>query len=173
MKLQKAHIKLKSVTKAALVVLGLSAWSSLSYAVSDSVSFDVKVTVVAKTCEINDNNPIAVEFGDMIINRIKDGIYEQPIPYTLDCGEAPAGQLLRLQFLGTGSPFNSNLLQTSERDLGLQFKMDGTAFNLNTWQNFTYTNTLPALSVLAVASAVGGIEDGEFTATATFNVEYQ
>lgn len=173
MKQQKAHIKLKSLGISALMVLSLSTYSSLSYAVSDSVSFDVEVTVVAKTCEVNDNNPITVEFGDMIINKIKDGIYEQPIPYTLDCGEAPAGQLLRLQFSGTGAPFDSNLLRTSERDLGLQFKINGNKFNLNAWQNFNYTNTLPVLAVLAVASSVGGIEDDEFTATATFNVEYQ
>lgn len=173
MKQQKVHIRLKSVGIAALMMLSLSTWSPLSYAISDNVNFNVKVTVVAKTCEVNDNNPITVEFNDMIINKIKDGIYEQPIPYTLDCDGPPAGQLLRLQFLGVGASFNSNLLQTSERDLGLQFKMDGNNFNLNSWQNFTYTNTLPSLSVLAVASSVGGIEDGEFTATATFNVEYQ
>ncbi|MCS3433874.1 fimbrial protein [Klebsiella sp. BIGb0407] len=173
MKQQKLHIKSKSVVVLALIVLGLSTWSSLSYAVSDSVNFDVKVTIVTKTCEVNNNNPITVEFNDMIINKIKDGIYEQPIPYTLDCGEAPAGQLLRLQFIGAGAFFDNTLLQTSERDLGLQFKKDGKDFDLNTWQNFTYTNTLPSLSVLAVASLVGGIDDGEFTATATFNVEYQ
>lgn len=173
MKQQKAHTKSKSGVVIALMVLALSTWSSLSYAISDSVSFDVKVTIVTKTCIVNNNNPISVEFGEMIINKIKDGIYEQNIPYTLDCDEPATGQGLRLQFLGTGAVFNTNLLQTSERDLGLQFKINGNAFNLNTWQNFAYTNTLPSLSVLAVASSIGGIDDGEFTATATFNVEYQ
>jgi len=173
MKQQKLHIKSKSVVVLALMVLGLSTWSSLSYAISDSVSFDVKVTVVAKTCIVNDNNPINVEFNEMVISKINDGIYEQNIPYTLDCDEPAAGQGLRLQFLGTSASFNTNLLQTSERDLGLQFKKDGAAFNLNSWQPFSYTNTLPVLSVLAVASTSGGIDDGDFTATATFNVEYQ
>lgn len=139
---------------------------------SDSVNFNVKVTIVQKTCDVNNNNPIHVDFGDLIIKHIDGVAYEKNIPYTLDCDDAPLAQGLKLQFAGTGASFNGNFLRTSEPDLGLRFKANNVPFSLNNWVNFTYGNP-PTLSVVPVASDVNGLNDGEFTATATFNVEYQ
>lgn len=139
---------------------------------TDTANFNVKVTIVQKTCDVNNNNPIHVEFGDLIIKHIDGAAYEKNIPYTLDCDDTPLAQGLKLQFAGTGASFNGNLLRTSEPDLGLRFKSNGTVFPLNGWVNFMYGNP-PTLSVVPVVSDVNGLNDGEFTATATFNVEYQ
>lgn len=141
---------------------------------SDSVNFNVKVTIVQKTCDVNGNNPIHVDFGDLIIKNINGVAYEKPITYTLDCDDAALSQSLRLQFAGTGASFGSGLLRTSEPELGLRFKQNGTVFALNQWVSFQYGNP-PHLSVVPVTSAAEGlgVNDGEFNASATFNVEYQ
>lgn len=147
-------------------------WSLHSQAGSDSVNFKVKVTIVQKTCDVNGNNPIHVNFGDMIIKNIDGAMYEQPIPYTLDCEDASSSQGLKLQISGNAANFNSNLLRTSEPNLGLRFKQNNTVFSRDAWVNFTYGSP-PSLSVVPVAYGLDGLNDGDFTASATFNVEYQ
>ncbi|MEQ4626171.1 fimbrial protein [Providencia manganoxydans] len=151
---------------------GALMWSLHSQAGSDSVNFNVKVSVVQSTCQVNNNEPITVEFGDMQINTIDGVNYEMPIYYTLQCAGAANNQGLKLQFSGTGANFNSGLLKTSESALGLRFKSDGAVFAVNDWVPFTYGD-LPDLSVVPVLSSPIGVDSGDFFASATFNVEYE
>ncbi|HHQ2586747.1 TPA: fimbrial protein [Providencia rettgeri] len=172
MKKLKMGARLKSGTLLLCTFSGLLLVSCYSQAASDSVNFRVKVTIVQKTCDVNGNDPIHVDFGDMIIKNIDGVMYERNIPYTLDCEDASSSQGLKLQISGSGASFNSDLLRTSESNLGLRFKRNNMVFARNTWVNFTYGSP-PNLSVVPVVYGQNGLDDGEFIASATFNVEYQ
>lgn len=152
----------------------LSLWAGMASA--EVYTLTVKVTVVEQTCDVSGsggpNSPISVEFGDMVIRSIDGLLYEQPIPYSLDCADAGSNPGLRLMFNGTGAAFNANLLKTTTTNLGLQLKANGTALNMNTPLDFMY-DTKPSLSAVPVKSGTDGVAGGEFTASATLSVEYQ
>lgn len=145
---------------------------------ADVFNIQVKVTVVAKTCDIYGNGgfgqPISVDMGDIIIKNIDGQSYAKTdIPYTLDCEDSAENPALKLKFDGTRMPTQAaNVLKTSENNIGLRLLADGTNLNLATWRDFNY-NTKPTLSVVPVASGTGGVNDGVFTAYATLSVEYQ
>lgn len=71
-----------------------------------------------------------------------------------------------------GASFNSDLLSTSERYLGIRLKGRGIEMPINTWVPFNY-NDQPAISAVPVKAGNGGLDDGEFSASATFSVEYE
>lgn len=168
----KRDLRLKAIAPMMLGMSSLFIGCGYSQAASDSVNFRVKVEIQQKTCDVNDNNPIHVDFGDMIIKNIDGAMYEKSILYTLDCEDTSNSQGLKLQISGNGANFNNDLLQTSEPNLGLRFKQNNIVFARNAWVNFTYGSP-PNLSVVPVAYGQDGLNDGDFTAAATFNVEYQ
>ncbi|EOE1424303.1 fimbrial protein [Providencia stuartii] len=140
---------------------------------STQLDFRVTIRIEIKTCDVNDNQAIEVDFGDMIIKNIDGVAYEQPIDYTLDCDDATNSTPLKLRFENnSGANFNANLLRTSEPNLGLRVKQDGYPFAFNNWVYFTYGNQ-PELSVVPVARGSAGIDDGPFTASALLTVEYE
>ncbi|MEY0589103.1 fimbrial protein [Providencia manganoxydans] len=163
------------------IAIGVIMGSSLlvsSQSLADVFNIQVKVTVVAKTCDIYGNGgsgqPISVDMGDIIIKKIDGQSYAKTdIPYTLDCEDAAENPALKLKFDGTHMPDQeANVLKTNEKNIGLRLLADGINLNLATWRNFNY-NKKPILSVVPVASGTGGINDGIFTAYATLSVEYQ
>lgn len=153
------------------ITLPMSSLASL-----EQLDFTVKVRIELKTCDVNDNQTIEVEFGDMIIKNIDGVAYEQPIPYSLECDDADNNTRLKLRFENnTGASFTKGgyrLLRTSERNLGLMVKQEGNPFSFDSWVSFTYGNE-PELSVVPVANGSGGLNDGEFDATALLTVEYE
>lgn len=158
------------------VALGLSgAFSMISQAGSDRLSFEVKFTVELKTCDINNNQTIEVDFGDMIINNIDGVAYEQPILYSLHCDDAVNGTSLNLFFENnSGANFTAGgyrLLRTDRTGLGLLVKQNGHPFSFNDEIPFTYGNE-PTLTVVPVKNANVGLDDGEFDASALLTVEY-
>lgn len=160
----------------ALLLLGTLCLPASSLAGSEQLDFTVKVRIELKTCDVNNNQAIEVEFGDMIIKNIDGVAYEQPILYTLDCEDATNSTPLKLRFENNaGATFTKGgyrLLRTSERNLGLMVKQNGIPFSFDSWIPFTYGNE-PELSVVPVASGTGGLNDGEFDATALLTVEYE
>ncbi|EMI5492253.1 fimbrial protein [Providencia stuartii] len=167
---------IKKITGYKALLLG-AIWLPVScLAGSDQLDFTVKVRIELKTCDVNDNQTIEVEFGDMIIKNIDGVAYEQPIPYTLDCEDATNSTPLRLRFENNvGANFTKGgyrLLQTGERNLGLMVKQDGQPFSFDSWVPFIYGSE-PRLSVVPVASGNDGLNDGEFDATALLTVEYE
>ncbi len=154
-----------------LIVCGLFSFCAVGLA--ETYTLTVKVTVVEKTCDINNNQPIAVNFPELMVIKNIDGVaYETDIPYTLQCDDSSDNPGLKFKFSGTGSAFNANLLETSESNLGLRLKQGGSNWNLNTWTTFNY-NAAPRLSAVPVARGSGGIDAGDFTATGVLSVEYQ
>ena len=163
------------------IVVGLITGSCLltsAQSLADVFNIQVKVTIVAKTCDIYGNGglgqPISVDMGDIIIKKIDGQSYAKTdIPYTLVCEDAAENPALKLRFDGDRMPAQAaNVLETTEKNIGLRLLADGTNLNLATWRNFNY-NTKPILSVVPVASGTGGVNDGIFTANVTLSVEYQ
>nr|WP_232004578.1 fimbrial protein [Providencia rustigianii] len=114
-----------------------------------------------------------VNFGDMIIKNIDGLNYEQTIPYTLKCDGAESNTKLKLRFENnSGAKFNSKLLKTSEPNLGLKIKRNGQDLSINDWVIFDYENK-PLLTVVPITNSSGGLNEGEFDATALLTVEYE
>lgn len=146
-------------------------------ALAETYTLTVKVTVVEKTCDVygsgGPNQPINVDFGDMVIKNVNGTNYETEIPYTLDCEDAASNPALKLKFDGTRMTGQAaNVLTTSDKNLGLRLKVGGSNLNLGAWRNFNYA-TKPALTATPIGSGTGGINDGQMTATGTLSVEYQ
>ncbi|MEY0304742.1 fimbrial protein [Providencia manganoxydans] len=156
------------------ITLGLSGvFSMMSQAVP--VSFEVRFTVELKTCDVNNNQTIEVDFEDMIINNIDGVAYERPIPYSVHCDDAVNGTSLNLFFEdNTGANFTAGgyqLLRTDRAGLGLLVKQNGNPFSFNSELPFTYGNE-PTLTVVPVKNENVGLDDGKFTASALLTVEY-
>ncbi|WP_110915605.1 fimbrial protein [Enterobacter roggenkampii] len=131
----------------------------------------VKVTVQSSTCNINDNQPIKVEFDD-VMTTLVDGIhYEKPVDYTVAC-EGISNNSMKLQISGTGAGFDGDFLQSSVPDLGVAIKRDGAPLPLNKWTSFTYPEK-PSLTVVPVKKAGAILPAGDFNATAVMYIDYQ
>lgn len=110
--------------------------SGTALAKMDDSTVNVKIsgTVVANgSCTFTGTSPIAVEFGDVIINDIKDKAYKQSLPYTLSCKGDPGGKAIQMKLTGTAATFDGTLLKTDAPGLGLSLQKDGTVMTLNQW----------------------------------------
>ncbi|MGJ3355774.1 fimbrial protein [Providencia sp. Je.9.19] len=139
----------------------------------------VKVTVVSSPCSINNNQPLLVEFGDVLITRVDGVNYRKPIPYTLNC---PADKLnnnmLKLQIQGTGITVLGPTLVLEVPNVpnfGIQLQRDNTPLAPNTWVNFTYNSPAdaPKLYAVPVMKPNTTLNVGAFRASSTMRVEYQ
>lgn len=161
------------VSWGACVMLLLPLWS---YA-SNVAQVTVKVTIVAPPpCTINNNQPIEVNFGDVMTTRIDGLNYRKPVDYSLDC---PQDQLLKnalkLQIQGTGINLGgatSVLEVPGVPDFGIQLQHETSALNVNEWLNFDYPN-VPNLYAVPVMKSGASLNAGAFSASSTMKVEYQ
>lgn len=148
-----------------------------SAALAETYTLTVKVTVVEKTCDIYGSDgigqPINVTMGDLIIKNIDGVSYGQTeIPYQLQCEDGDQNPALKLKF--DGPKMNgqaTNVLATSDPNLGLRLMANNTDLSLGIWRDFNYSQP-PVLSVIPKGSGEG-INDGQMTASATLSVEYQ
>lgn len=153
----------------ALVVGGLlcapSAWAELHM-------LTVRLTVVAKTCDINSGHPISVDMGDIMLNKINGSNYETTIPYTLECGDTSNNPLLRLKIDGNAMANQpANVLSTSNKNIGLRLREGGHDLALGHWIEFYYEEK-PTLTIIPVRDSTVLKDSGDFSAIATINVEY-
>lgn len=167
----KKHINIK---RCSLFFTSLLMLSFNSQAATDDVKFDVTFSIVTKTCDVNNNKDIEVNFGLMNVTDIDGVKYAQDVIYTLDCdvNASTDNPALKLQFSGVGASFNSELLSTSEQYLGIRLKQRGINLPMNTWVSFTY-NDQPTITAVPVKFGSAGLDDGDFSASATFSVEYE
>lgn len=166
------------VTRLAMIgmtaILGMaSSFSSAASVFNKTATVNVSVTIfAAPPCVINSNNTINVDFGNTVLTSDIDGIqYMKPVTYTLNCTSA-ASNALKLSIKGNGASFDSDVLKTSNSDLGIKLMRNGQAFPLNTASNFTYPN-IPVLQAVPVKKANATLSTGYFFGTATLLVEYQ
>lgn len=171
--------KLKSIilfrSICALIIVGnLGIFSGQILA--ETFNIVVKVTLVKKACDIygigGKNDPITVDFEDMIIKQIDGQQYEKVINYTISCEDSADNPALKLQFNGDGAPFDSTLLRTEDNDLGLKFRINHTkTLALSQWEYFNYANK-PILSAIPVKKINGNVRGGTLKASGTLTVEY-
>ena len=169
--MKKRYINIK---RSLFFSIPLLIFSFNSMAGSDNVSFNVTFNIVAKTCSVNNDQNITVDFGLMNVNDIDGVRYEKDIIYILTCDNNASvdNPALKLQFSGVGASFNSDLLSTSEPYLGIRLKQRGINLPMNSWVSFTY-NDQPNITAVPIKSGNAGLDDGDFSASATFSVEYE
>lgn len=131
----------------------------------------IKITVVELPCVINDDRPIAVEFGDVMTTRVDGDNYKMPVNYTLSCPGTPSNAM-KLQVKGTGAAFDATVLQTNQTGLGIELRQGSGKLAVNSWLNFTYPNK-PELWAVPVKKAGTTLTGGEFSAGATMALDYQ
>jgi len=159
-----------------MAVVPLSARS-----VTDAFFVSVKLTVVVEPCVINNNQPIKVEFGDVMTSQVgsADQVgsaeYLRRVDYQLDCPQG-ASTAMKMQIVGSGAFFDSDVLQTKPNEisevLAIELRQGNTKLPINKWLNFTYPNK-PDLWAVPVKKRGATLKGGEFTATATMKVDYQ
>nr|WP_241389471.1 MULTISPECIES: fimbrial protein [Serratia]ULG12124.1 exotoxin [Serratia entomophila]ULG12321.1 exotoxin [Serratia entomophila]ULG12357.1 exotoxin [Serratia entomophila]ULG15951.1 exotoxin [Serratia proteamaculans]ULG18451.1 exotoxin [Serratia proteamaculans] len=141
-----------------------------------SVSVDVTVVVLAQPpCVINNDQPIDVNFQDVMTSMV-DGVgYQMPIPYTLIC-TGLASNDLRMMIQGTPTTFDDTAIQVTDRsNMGIRIINNGTPQQVGEWFDFTYSSptSKPGLYVVPVKQSGSTLTEGSFTATGSMVVEYQ
>ncbi|WP_433587152.1 fimbrial protein [Providencia alcalifaciens] len=172
MKLYKLNGWYKREITVTWLFISILIWSSLSQAGQDILNFNVKIIIETKTCDINNNQPISVDFGDGLVINSLDGVSygKTTIPYTLQCENTVNNPLLRMKFMGSASS-NPNYLATSQDNLGVRLMIGDSDWPLNAWVGFNLDSP-PTLWGVPIALG-GGIDAGEFMASGTLSVEYQ
>lgn len=158
--------------KANRYLLGMLAAMPWLAIAADVTMVKIGVTVYPPLpCIINENQPMHVNFGDVMTNQV-DGInYRMPVQYTLFCYET-ASNALKLQLVGNGASFDSSVLQTNIAGLGIELQEGNRKLGLNNWVPFTYP-TLPSLWAVPVKQRGVSLSGGPFIAGVTMKVTYQ
>ncbi|EOY5421908.1 fimbrial protein [Cronobacter dublinensis] len=158
-----------------LVVALLLGCSCLStQAENNIITINVKVSVSAPPCEINNNQLIDVDFSDSVITTdVAKGTVEKLVNYTLDCSSADQSKTLVMRISGAGADFDSKVLKTSIPALGVKLKADGADYPLNTDMSLASSSSKPELKAQLIQQPGSRLPTGEFTAGATMTVNYQ
>lgn len=144
---------------------------TLSPLAGAATTVTVKVRVVAVPCIINDDRVIEVEFGDVMTTRIDGNSYRVPVNYSLSCPEV-LSNAMKLRVWGNAAAFDDTALQTDKVGLGIELRQVNGKLAANRWLNFTYP-AKPELWAVPVRQGGTRLTGGEFTASATLQVEYQ
>lgn len=156
-----------------LLVSGFTVMLLLIQSVFSATTVMVRVTIFAPPpCIINNNNPIEVEFDEIMTTRIDGEQYIRPVNYVLDCTTAVT-DTLKVRIQGIEAAFgDGRLLATDTNGLAIRFIRLGHEMPVNSWVNFTYPNT-PKVWAVPVKEAGVMLTEGEFSSSATLQVAYQ
>ncbi|CAM3997284.1 fimbrial protein [Serratia silvae] len=152
------------------ILLGLPWVAEAKVEATSTVKVSVTVTA-ALPCKLNDNEPIVVDFTDVMTTQVNGENYRQKVNYTLSCS-ANSPNAIKLQFQGTSAWFDPKALQTNKMGLGIALLQGGKRLAINEWLAFTYPN-LPVLEAVPVKAPNTTLDTGEFSTTATLKVAYQ
>lgn len=155
------------------ISLALACWGGGFPAIAQAATATVlvKVTLVARPCEIN-NNLIEVDFGNDVMTTRVDGDYKKkPIVYSVQCKDG-ASNALRMLIDGDGASFDGEVLGTAKTDFGIALLNNGSRMPINTWLDFNYSD-LPKLEAVPVKRTGASLTGGPFSAGATMKVEYR
>lgn len=160
--------------QAVLVLLSLLL-SGAALAQMDDSTVNVKIsgTVVANgSCTFTNSAPVAVEFGDVIINDIKDSAYKQSLPYTLVCKGDPGGKAIQMKLSGTAADFDGTLLKTDAKGLGISLQQGSTAIKPNTWFDIDPAAPPKFAAVLVKQKGASFVNGQAFNGSATLIVGF-
>ena len=148
---------------AVLLLLFVNFFSSAEQT-GDTLSVVIHGTLKRKPCHINNDGVIAVEFGNVGINKVDGERYKQTIPYTLECDDPDETVNLNMTLKGTQTAYDSGAIETSVSGLGIEI-LQNEPFVID------YSRP-PVLEAVPVSSGAPLIE-GAFSATATLLAEYE
>ncbi|HHQ6566070.1 TPA: fimbrial protein [Serratia fonticola] len=132
----------------------------------------VKVTVIVPPpCKINGEQPIEVDYGEVVTTRVEGQNYSRAVPYILECIGATSNDLT-LQVEGNPAGFGNNVLATDKASLGIALLSDGKPLRFNSDIKFTYPNK-PELQAILTKYPGSTLKAGKFSAGATLKVGYQ
>lgn len=136
-----------------------------------NVTFSGKL-VAPPACAINNGNNIAVNFGDIGINKVDGIANKQTLNYTIICGSSSLPWSMYLTVSAGTSSFGTFAVNTDIPGLGIQILLNGAALELGKKMPITLTNK-PRLEAVPVKAAGSTLAEGDFTATATLIAHYE
>jgi type 1 fimbria pilin len=161
---------LRSVVVISALLLNLTARA-------DNMSFHGRLIELAP-CEVNNNEDMQIEFGDIQIREIDGVNHSQIIALSLVC---EGGSSIMLTHIGTATAFNKAAVQTNVADFGIQLteyhSQGGLGVPLNIGvQVKAHENTAGAKNILLSAVPVkkpgAELAAGVFQGVSTIQLEY-
>lgn len=128
--------------------------------------------VAPPACTINSGANIAVDFGDISVNKVDGVNHRKPLSYTITCGSSTLSWSMYLTVVGTATTFDAAAVQSSVPDLGIKILQNNVAFTLNTRLSITAASP-PTLEVVPVKRSGSTLAEGNFTAAAVLLAHYE
>nr|CAX67755.1 putative exported fimbrial protein [Yersinia enterocolitica] len=161
----------RSVARLVIVLAtGLLVNSSVVLA-AEQVTLQVKLTILAPTCTINDNKAMSVDFGEVLTEKVNGNNYIKPVEYSLKCTGSDS-QMFNMTIQGTQAPFNDSALKTNITDFGIALLANDTPLKINDSIAFRPAKK-PVLQVVPIKVANTRLKGGNFTANAVMKISYQ
>ncbi|MHA6679809.1 fimbrial protein [Enterobacter cloacae] len=129
-------------------------------------------------CELNDGEPLAVDFGEVGINKIDGQRYMQTFSFAIHC---PGGfdTPFRLLYLGEASGFDPAVLKASSDGLGIKLRNEcGSSYCDVEVGGFIpvkmegQENSQQKFQTVPVKQPGATLNAGPFNASASFRLEY-
>lgn len=125
-------------------------------------------------CEINDGQPVEIDFGDVGVNKVDGQNYQQPFKLTYVCEGTAVDMVLR--YMGVATTFDNSAVQSNIPDFGirLQHTKNGVVTALDVGSTLPIPSYVGSSSFIAtpVKKADAELQEGHFTAAATLRLEY-
>lgn len=135
--------------------------------------------VLPPACQLGHSDPIRVSFGKVGVRKVDGNLFQQDIPYQLDCqGDLSQPWDVTLTLTGSlaGSGFDNATLRTqsplNNGKLGIQIQKNGSPLALNKAFAINSSNP-PILSAVPVKRAGSELVGDDFTATGTLTIDFQ
>lgn len=144
--------------------------SNVSYAF---INVNVNINFVEPPpCEINNGQPVEVNFGPMNIGDINGGKYRQEIRLNLNCDIWATS--LKIKFVGDSAEFDSEVLKTNQEGLGIEIQREirgGIArLPVNEWFRYSKFDYLKVHAAPVVLDEKG-IDAGVVSSVSTVLIE--
>ncbi|MBK4784920.1 MAG: hypothetical protein FT714_12180 [Pantoea sp. Pent] len=150
-------------------LIGLLAFFAINS--SCATIINVKVKVLSSPCIINNNQPIMVEFGDVITGGVNGERYRKKMNYTIVC-PGNEQQKMTMRVTGEKASFDSEVFLNSVQDLGFRIKRDGLKVLPDVDFSFSY-QALPEIMIIPVKREGARLPGGDFFASYTLTVGYE
>lgn len=130
--------------------------------------------IAAPTCTIDNDQPIEVSFGNVLIDTINGENFSQPVPYTIACDPDVRDDSLAmtLTLSGTAVDFDTAAIATDVTGLGIELRQNDTPFVIGSTIAINESSK-PTLTAVPVKKAGAVLQEGAFEAWATLRVDYR
>ncbi|CAG9406460.1 fimbrial protein [Providencia alcalifaciens] len=125
------------------VFLAFNVFFFSHFCISETYTLAIKVNVIGRTCDVYGGNgtghPIEVSFGEINVSEFTNERYTKNIDYPFDCSsQSPSNSNFKLKFESLSAEFNTDLVRTSNVNLGLKIQADNKMLLPEEYRNFTY-----------------------------------